>query len=155
MENLNLNLNLKYHDIISAKVCPYCGHVPEFVDSACVYHGFSYGMIYLCRRCDAYVGVHVGTKRAKGRLADSHLRKAKQAAHQSFDAIAKTGLINKIWTQHIPNTSNRNKAYWWLSKKMGMKKKLCHIGMFDMDQCAKVVSICQNALDKLEKAGVV
>lgn len=33
--------------------CPYCDRLAEFVDSAEVYHGQSYGMIYLCRRCDA------------------------------------------------------------------------------------------------------
>lgn len=38
--------------------CPYCGERAEFVDSAEVYHGQSYGLIYLCRPCDAYVGCH-------------------------------------------------------------------------------------------------
>jgi hypothetical protein len=150
-----LNLNLKYSDIISAKVCPYCGETPEFVDSSCVYHGNSFGMIYLCRKCNSYVGVHAGTKKAKGRLADAELRKAKQDAHRAFDKIAKTGLINKLWKQRIPNTTNREKAYWWLSRKMGVKKEFCHIGMFDLDQCAKVISICQMSLNKLEKRGVV
>jgi len=31
--------------ILLGKLCPYCLKIPEFVDSACVYHGSSYGMI--------------------------------------------------------------------------------------------------------------
>ena len=40
--------------------CPYCGQQAEYVDSKVIY-GRSYGMAYLCRNCDAYVGVHRGT----------------------------------------------------------------------------------------------
>lgn len=42
--------------------CDYCGKRAEFVDSKVV-HGRSYGMIYLCRHCMAYVGVHKGRPR--------------------------------------------------------------------------------------------
>lgn len=51
--------------------CDYCGRRAEFVDSKIVY-GKSYGMMYLCRHCMAYVGVHKGTSRPLGRLADAH-----------------------------------------------------------------------------------
>lgn len=59
--------------IFKGKVCPYCKEQTEYVDSACIY-GKSYGMIYLCRKCDAYVGVHKGTNKALGRLANKELR---------------------------------------------------------------------------------
>ena len=39
-------------------ICNYCGTPADFVDSSVVYHGHSFGMIYLCPRCGAYVGVH-------------------------------------------------------------------------------------------------
>ena len=39
-------------------ICDYCGTPADFVDSSVVYHGHSFGMIYLCPRCGAYVGVH-------------------------------------------------------------------------------------------------
>ena len=139
----------QYEDILSGKICPYCNKVPEFVDSSCVYHGISFGMIYLCRDCSAWVGVHKDTKKALGRLANNELREAKKKAHSYFDLIAKTGLINKLWTQFIHGMPNRNKAYWWLSRKMDIKKDRCHIGMFDLDQCKKVVSICEAAFIKL------
>ena len=47
-------------ELLTGKICPYCGKPTEFVDSSVIY-GRSYGMIYLCRDCRAYVGVHKGT----------------------------------------------------------------------------------------------
>ena len=47
--------------------CDYCGRQAEYVDSKIVY-GKSYGMMYLCRNCMAYVGVHKGTDKPLGRL---------------------------------------------------------------------------------------
>lgn len=87
-------------EIFTGKICPYCGKPTEYVDSSVIY-GRSYGMIYLCRDCRAYVGVHKGTDQALGRLANAELRKAKKEAHFYFDQIAKTNLINKIWKKHI------------------------------------------------------
>jgi len=123
-------------------ICPYCGNNSEYIDSSFIY-GKSYGMIYLCRPCEAYVGVHKGTDKALGRLANKELREAKKEAHFYFDQIAKTSLINKIWKEYIPNLGNRNKAYLWLSKQMNIDKEFCHIGMFDIEQCKQVVEICR------------
>lgn len=82
------------NEILTGKICPYCGKPTEYVDSSVIY-GYSYGMIYLCRDCRAYVGVHKGTDLALGRLANAELREAKKEAHFYFDQIAKTNLINK------------------------------------------------------------
>ena len=57
-------------------MCPYCGERAVYTNSKEVY-GRSYGMIYLCRPCDAYVGVHDGTAKPLGRLANAELRAAK------------------------------------------------------------------------------
>ena len=70
--------------IMAGKICPYCGQPTEYVDSAAVYHGISYGMIYLCRKCDAYVGVHRGTDKALGRLANRSLREWKKTGSLLF-----------------------------------------------------------------------
>lgn len=129
-------------EILTGKICPYCGRSTEYVDSSIIY-GRSYEMIYLCRDCRAYVGVHKGTDQALGRLANAELREAKKEAHFYFDQIAKTNLINKIWKKHIPNTSNRNKAYLWLSNQLGIPRELCHIGMFDVSDCKRVVELCK------------
>lgn len=110
--------------IMAGKICPYCGQPTEYVDSAAVYHGISYGMIYLCRKCDAYVGVHRGTDKALGRLANRSLREWKKRAHYYFDPISRTPLINRIWPKYIPGISNRNKAYRWLAAQMGVEPEV-------------------------------
>lgn len=137
------------NEILTGKVCPYCGRSTEYVDSSAVY-GRSYGMIYLCRKCDAYVGVHKGTDNALGRLANRELREAKKEAHLCFDKISKTGLINKVYKKYIPNISNRNKAYRWLSKQLDIPVDICHIGMFDVDDCKKVIELCKPLISYAE-----
>lgn len=116
--------------------CPYCGKRAEFVDSAEVYHGRSYGMIYLCRPCDAYVGCHGNGKgdSPKGRLANAELRRWKIAAHNAFDPLWKFG----------PFRGLRNSAYAWLAEQMGLPKEKTHIGMFDVAECQQVIQICTN-----------
>lgn len=116
--------------------CPYCGKRAEFVDSAEIYHGRSYGMIYLCRPCDAYVGCHGNGKgdAPKGRLANAELRRWKIAAHNAFDPLWKYG----------PFRGRRNAAYAWLAEQMGLPKEQTHIGMFDVAQCQQVIQICKN-----------
>lgn len=99
-------------------------------------------MIYICKPCNAYVGVHKGTDKAFGRLANEELRGAKILAHFYFDQIARTSLINKIWREYIPGFTNRNKAYLWLSRQLNIPIEQCHIGMFDVEQCNRVAEIC-------------
>jgi hypothetical protein len=112
-------------------ICPYCGRQAKFVDSKVVY-GRSYGMIYLCKDCDAYVGVHKGTDKPLGRLADKELRYWKMAAHDAFDPLWKTKKMK------------RNQAYKWLAERMRLSPEETHIGMFDIAKCKKVIKICKN-----------
>lgn len=132
-------------DILTGRICPYCRNQPEFVDSAIVY-GKSYGMIYLCRPCHAWVGVHKGTDTPLGSLANNELRKIRKIAHHYFDQISRTSLINKIWPLYIEGISNRNKAYLWLSEKLFIPKEYCHIGMMNIEQCKKVIQISKEEL---------
>lgn len=114
--------------------CDYCGRRAEFVDSKVIY-GKSYGMIYLCRCCPgyAYVGVHKGTDRPLGRLADMELRELKKLAHAAFDPLWKEGRFK----------GHRKAAYAWLSEQMGLPQEKTYIGMFDTVRCERVVQICQ------------
>ena len=137
-------------EIYTGKICPYCEAKTEYIDSSYIYNGKSYGMVYMCKPCDAYVGVHKGSDKALGRLADFDLREAKKRAHHYFDQIAKTSLINEIWKKWIPDISNRKKAYKWLSKEMDLSEELCHIGMMNIEQCEKVISICEPYLTKTD-----
>ena len=110
--------------------CPYCGKKAEYVDTIEIY-GKSYGMAYLCRPCDAYVGVHDGTDTPLGRLANRELRRWRNRAHAAFDPL---------WQQG-PCRRRRNDAYAWLAGKMGLTKEETHIAMFDVEQCKQVIQI--------------
>ncbi|QEC69348.1 hypothetical protein FRZ67_19300 [Panacibacter ginsenosidivorans] len=142
--------------ITKGEICPYCFKGTEYIDSIEVY-GRSYGMIYICRDCNAYVGVHKGTNIALGRLANEELRAAKKRAHFFFDKIFKDGLIDEIWKESLPITSKRKKAYKWLSIQMGIPENECHIGYFDVDKCNQVIEICKPVLEEagLEKGEYV
>lgn len=113
--------------------CPYCGQQAEYVDSAEIY-GRSYGMVYLCRPCDAYVGVHEGTDQPLGRLANRELRRWRNRAHAAFDPLWQQGRYRR----------RRNDAYAWLAGKMGLTKEETHIAMFDVEQCKQVIQIMDN-----------
>lgn len=130
----NIELNERQKLIIAGKICPYCGRQTEFVDSIEVY-GTSYGMIYLCRDCDAYVGVHKGTDRALGRLAQKQLRKLKHQAHEYFDKI----WMNKYMTRH--------EAYAWLSRILEIPVEYTHIGMFSEVTCERVINFSKQLLN--------
>ena len=119
-------------------ICPYCQQVAVYVDSTAVYRR-SYGMIYLCRQCNAYVGVHNGTDKPLGRLANAELRKAKIAAHDAFDPLWK----GKIRRDGCAKYKARGAGYKWLAKQLQMNPEDCHIGMFDVDLCKQVVEVCR------------
>ena len=120
-------------------------------DSAEVYRGHSYGMIWLCRGCKAWVGCHKNSKRNTplGRLANASLRAAKTQAHASFDQLWK----RKAATTGCSHTIARRRAYEWLSKQMGLPVGLTHIGMFDDAQCRKVVEACAPYVQRLAWTG--
>lgn len=113
-------------------ICNYCGRKAELVDSKVIY-GTSYGMMYLCRHCNAYVGCHKGTDRPLGRLADAELRYWKKAAHAVFDPLWRQGRFR----------GQRKAAYEWLAEQMGLPVEQTHIGMFDIAQCKQAIKIVQ------------
>lgn len=117
-------------------VCDYCGSKAPLVTGRDVYPhrpDLYAKKFYQCRPCDAMVGVHEGTTNALGRLANKELRVAKMAAHSAFDPLWKSG-------QH-----KRGKLYGWLANQLGIEKKDCHIGMFDVDMCRRVVEVCKTS----------
>ena len=71
--------------------CPYCQKPAVLEDSAVVYRWRSYGMIWRCAPCDAYVGTHKNSRQHAplGRLANKELREWKKAAHRAFDPVWK------------------------------------------------------------------
>lgn len=101
-------------------VCPYCGAAADKVSS-------QWGTKYECLPCDARVGCHRGTDKPLGTLANAPLRDARMRAHAAFDTL---------WRScGIP----RREAYAWLGGLMQLKRDACHIGLFTMEQCERVV----------------
>lgn len=115
--------------------CQYCGNEAELVTGAEVYPhlpNLHAKPIYRCEPCKAWVGCHPNTTTPLGILANAELRKAKMAAHELFDPLWKNG------------QRTRTQAYQWLSEKLGIKPKHCHIGSFSLEKCKKVVELCKN-----------
>jgi hypothetical protein len=121
--------------------CPYCNGQAKLVDSKEIYRR-SYGMIWFCKPCDAWVGTHKDSKKHRplGRLANSELRHWKQIAHTKFDLLWRA----KMRRDKCRRNTARRLGYAWLAKQLGIEVKDCHIGMFDVDQCKRVVVICKN-----------
>ena len=130
----NIVLTDKQRLILKGNICPYCGKPTEYVDSAEIY-GKSYGMIYLCRDCRAYVGVHQGTNNALGRLANEELRRLKKKAHLYFDKIWKVDYMS------------RREAYTWLSEQLKLPIEYTHIGMFSEKTCKDVIYLSKQFLN--------
>lgn len=114
-------------------VCPYCAAIADLVTGEAVYphrRDLHERLFYRCRTCDAWVGTHRGTTKPLGRLANAELRQAKVAAHAAFDAKWR----RLAW--------KRGAAYRWLASALGIDSRSCHIGMFDVDLCRRVVEAC-------------
>lgn len=122
-------------ETIAGKKCPYCEKPTQFVDSSVVYKS-SYGMIYICWPCKAWVGTHKGSEKSLGTLAKTRLRELRNAAHFWFD---------KLWKDSPKKlrSENRHASYIWLSNILDIPKPLTHIGMFNEEQCRKTIEACK------------
>lgn len=56
--------------------------------------------------------------------------------HATFDIIWQSRLMT------------RSKAYRWLANTLGLKRKACHIGKFDVAACKTVIKICEKAMSQ-------
>lgn len=133
-----MNLSDLQIQILNGKICPYCKHSTEFVDSSIVY-GKSFGMIYLCKSCDAYCGVHKGTEKSLGRLANNELRFLKKEAHKYFDLIWKEA------------GEKRSETYKHLSEYLNIPIEYTHIGMFKIETCKEVIDWSKMILNDLRR----
>ncbi len=94
------------------------------------FYGTDYGTnLYVCLPCDARVGTHRNSKTPLGTLANAALRDLRMQCHKIFDRKWKCGKMS------------RKKAYKWLQKAMGLSEEKAHIGMFNENQCKKLLQI--------------
>lgn len=126
-------------NILSGFICPYCNKPTKHVEDIEIYGRSFGGMIYLCLDCDAYVGCHkTRPTESLGSLANKELRQAKIEAHQYLD-----GLWERRINKNCTKGHARGKAYKWLREQMNLTADLCHIGMFDVAECNKVIELCK------------
>ncbi len=123
--------------------CTTCDRDAELTDSAEIY-GRSYGPIWICRECRAYVGCHPGTTKPLGTLADAETREWRSKAHAAFDYLWRI----KMQREHCSRNKARSAAYRWLSEQLGIEPEQCHIGMMSASQCRKVVDLCAAVINK-------
>lgn len=109
-------------------ICPYCKSHALLVDSKTIY-GKSYGNLWLCGPCDAYVGCVKGTDRPLGTLANELDRQGRKSAHGCLDAI---------WKNRQRGYS-RSGVYRWLADKMDLSLEECHIARFNYNECMRAV----------------
>jgi hypothetical protein len=126
---------------MNAPICPYCGATAVLVGADVIYprrRDLAHKRFWKCLACgDAYVGCHPGTVQPLGRLADAGLRTAKQRAHAAFDP-----LWERKMRQGFRKSAARSAGYQWLAIELGIPAVDCHIGMFDIAQCERVVAAC-------------
>ncbi len=135
---------------MSAPICAYCGVRSKLVTGKELYphRPDLYSLnFYQCAPCDAHVGCHKGTLKPLGRLANAELRKMKSATHAVFDPIWKSRYDRK--KQLNPSYKKamaRGGRYKKLAELLGIEVKDCHIGMFDVATCQRVIRICEDGL---------
>lgn len=116
--------------------CPYCDGRVRLVDNAEIYRGRSYGdwpYAYLCKPCDAFVGLHPDTDLPLGTMANGELRHARKTAKSLWMDVTKAAGLN------------RTKAYAWLAEQMNIPKAECHFGHFDLKRAKQALSACELA----------
>jgi len=106
-------------------ICAECGSKMVLRDS-------KYGKFYGCGnypRCQATHCAHQKTGEPMGVPTTKEGKKWRIDAHNAFDTLWKSGKMK------------RNDAYKWLADAMGITRKECHIGLFDIEQCKRCIDV--------------
>ena len=118
--------------------CPYCHGIAQLTPAEKIYGpDTKEEWLYVCCHypvCNSYVGVHKGTTRPLGTLANGDLRNKRIKAHKMFDLI---------WRN---NVMNRKAAYRWMSDKLCLPYESAHIGCFSEYMCDQLIDACKDAL---------
>lgn len=126
------NLQERQQYYYNGTFCYYCQRPTVYVDSIEVYQK-SYGFIFLCRDCDAYVNTHHGQDQAFGFVARKDLRDARHKAHLMFDPLVQSkvdsGMKKKV---------AQSKAREWLATQLLIDVIECHIGMMELRKTHKI-----------------
>ena len=116
--------------------CPMCGAKLILKESM-------YGKFFGCEKwgytgCSGSVGCHPNSTIPLGYPATPKVKKLRIDAHTAFD---------RLWRGPDKKMA-RSVAYVWLREKLGMSESEAHIGMFDGDQCKKLIDLIKAELGK-------
>ena len=74
-------------------------------------------------------------------MFDKFTHHARRSAHDSFD---------RLWKE---KKMTRSAAYKWLSEKLKLPKRRCHIKQFNESQCFDVERLAEKKIRKLKRIG--
>lgn len=117
---------------MSAFICPQHGRHSQP-------HNTSYGILHRCpvMTCDWRCWDGPTSTPANDALCELRNR-----CHAAFDPI---------WKKPM-RLVNRNDAYRWMQRRMGLSAEACHIGMFDEGQCRKLLRLLEGLPDDPTRA---
>lgn len=119
-------------------VCADCGSRLALKDG-------KYGIFYGCTKYDetGCKGSHNCNKadaRPFGIPGDAATRKARREAHEWLDRLWKDDFV-----------PNRVEAYEWLATALNIKAADCHVGMFDLETCERVMVLVRHRLGEFTR----
>ncbi|MDR1630761.1 MAG: DUF3268 family zinc-finger domain-containing protein [Oscillospiraceae bacterium] len=118
--------------------CQYCGRTAVLRPATYVYGDKAIEEhVYVCSGypvCNSYVGVHKGTLKPKGTLANGDLRNLRIHAHKLFSHFWTCGLMSK------------KEAYRWMRYKFALTEEQAHIGNFSEYMCTQFMDECRKVL---------
>lgn len=118
--------------------CHCCGGPVKLTDNSEMYGGRSFGdwpFVYRCTQCQAYVGLHPDTDLPLGIMADRGTIVARKEAKAPFQRLTRERFGD-----------NRNAAYAWLARELGIAPSICHFAMFGREQAERAARLCRMAL---------
>lgn len=116
--------------------CAECGAAMFLKESK---HGKFFGCS-MFPECKGTHGAHPDGK-PFGEPANAATKLARMHAHAAFDQLWKDRLQSNDGKP--ARTRTRNEAYLWLANQLDIKRRDCHIGLFDSNTCAAVVRVCE------------
>ena len=119
--------------------CPYCGRTAVLKPASFVYGDKALEEhVYVCPgypACNSYVGVHRGTLKPKGTLANGDLRNLRIHTHKLFSQFWENGIMTK------------KQAYRWIQYKFALTENQAHIGNFSEYMCGQLMDECRKTLE--------
>lgn len=132
--------NSKVAVVPKPQICPFCGRSVKRVHSSQVFYnnnGNNDGFYYVCSGwpiCSAYTKEDPILKKPTSTMADKKTRLKRQEAHYWFDQL------------HKGYGMTKSEAYEWLADELQIRRANCHIGLFDIKMCNKVISVVKEEI---------